>query len=231
MHRPQLAVHPLMDISVVIPAHNEEKALPYTLQALTTQSSLPTEIIVVANACADRTAEIAERHGALTVVTERRGVANARNLGAKRAKGDVLLFLDADAIPAPDFIEALRRATEGRERFIASAPSRADHWRFLWTAALINLVMRVCRLSNSGVIACPASLFREIGGFPSVEMAEDYAFMRRAQLAGAKYLLLRSHFLWNTRRMRRFGAVRTLAKWLEVWLIPSRRALRYPPVR
>src|SRR5438270_4228524 len=78
-------------ISVIVPAHNEENYLGLTLDAVERQNYPHFEIIVVANGCSDKTAEIAENHCHRLVVLSNKGLGVARNLGAKMARGDLLM--------------------------------------------------------------------------------------------------------------------------------------------
>src|SRR5206468_3248861 len=78
-------------ISVIIPAHDEERYVGPTIAALC--AATPFEVLVVANACRDRTAEVACAHGARVLSTPVRGVSHARNLGARASGGEVLVFL------------------------------------------------------------------------------------------------------------------------------------------
>jgi glycosyltransferase involved in cell wall biosynthesis len=99
-------------ISVIIPAHDEERYVGPIIAGL--RAATPFEVLVVANACSDRTAEIARAHGARVLSTPVRGVSHARNLGARASGGEVLVFLDADTALALDAIAA-------------AVPARADY--------------------------------------------------------------------------------------------------------
>src|SRR5688572_13284677 len=85
-------------ISVVIPARNEEEFLPATVEALKAQSYRNFEIIVVANGCQDRTADVARELGCRVFELGDRGLGAARNLGGREACGEILMFLDADTL-------------------------------------------------------------------------------------------------------------------------------------
>ncbi|HEY77303.1 MAG TPA: glycosyltransferase [Thermoflexia bacterium] len=93
-------------ISVVIPVHNGEETLEACLAALERQTVDRSryEVIVVDDGSTDRTPEIARRHSVHLIRQEQAGPAVARNRGAEAARGQILLFTDADCIPAPDWI-------------------------------------------------------------------------------------------------------------------------------
>ena len=84
-------------ISAVIAAHNEARMLQPCLEALSKSAVTPWECLVVDDGSDDDTAAVAERHGARVIsLHKRRGPAHARNVGVRQAKGEVILFLDAD---------------------------------------------------------------------------------------------------------------------------------------
>src|SRR5687767_1303804 len=99
-----------MDLSIVIPAYNEEKYLPQTLEALQTalRSIVDQEIIVVDNASTDATREIAAGFAGVKVVDEpERNIGAARNAGARASTGEAIVFLDADTLVRPGVFEKI----------------------------------------------------------------------------------------------------------------------------
>jgi glycosyltransferase involved in cell wall biosynthesis len=97
--------------TVVIPAYNAERTIGRVLEALADQDPAPDEVIVVDDGSTDRTAELASARGARVVRTERHGYAGgARNHGWDQARGDVVVFLDSDAVPQPGWGSGLARA-------------------------------------------------------------------------------------------------------------------------
>jgi len=94
-----------MKLSVIIPAFNEELRLPEALRALKEQDYPDFEIIVVDNASADRTAEIARSFPDVTVVSEaRKGTMWACECGRKEAVGEIIVRMDADCLPDTDWL-------------------------------------------------------------------------------------------------------------------------------
>ena len=94
------------EISVIIPALNEEKYIPHSLYGLAKQSFRDFETIVVDGGSRDRTRSIVKKSGAKLIVSGRRGASGARNAGAAAAKGRILLFLDADTKPSYGLLKA-----------------------------------------------------------------------------------------------------------------------------
>src|SRR3569832_2208237 len=101
------AAVPARMISIIIPAHNEERYLEQTLNALRRQTYGWFEVIVVANGCTDRTKEVARGKCNRLIVLSEKGLGVARNLGARMARGELLLFLDADTILDPNALRVI----------------------------------------------------------------------------------------------------------------------------
>lgn len=89
------------DISVIIPTYNEQRDLPNCLNSLLKQSYKKFRITIVDDGSTDNTREIIKRLGAKDkrinlIEGEHKGPGFSRNLGAKQAKGEILVFVDAD---------------------------------------------------------------------------------------------------------------------------------------
>lgn len=83
-------------ISVIVPAHNEEKNIQKCLDSIINQSFKDFECVVIADACTDRTAEIAESYGVKVIKAEVHNECMGRNLGIENTTGEWILFIDAD---------------------------------------------------------------------------------------------------------------------------------------
>src|SRR5215472_14471198 len=82
---------PTQMISIIIPAHNEERYLGKTLDALSWQEYGWYEVIVVANGCTDQTVNVARGRCHRLIVLSQKNLGMARNLGAKMARSELLL--------------------------------------------------------------------------------------------------------------------------------------------
>lgn len=95
-----------MFCSVVIPARNASRTIGESVLSVLSQS-VPRElyeVIVVDDGSTDATGAIARSHGVRVIPQPPLGAAAARNTGARAARGEILLFLDADCVPALDWI-------------------------------------------------------------------------------------------------------------------------------
>ncbi len=103
--------------SVIIPAYNSASTIGECVDALKAQdfSKKEFEIIVVDDGSTDGTAGVAEKAGAKVFAQQNAGPARARNLGAKNAKGRILLFTDADCIARKNWLSQMLRPFEDRE--------------------------------------------------------------------------------------------------------------------
>lgn len=94
------------DISIVIPAYNEEEFIADCLDAIASQTVTPKEVILVDNNSSDKTAEIASNYPFVKVIREKRqGVVYARDTGFDTAKGEIIGRIDADTIIPSNWVE------------------------------------------------------------------------------------------------------------------------------
>lgn len=108
-------------VSIIIPTYNYSKYIPRTIESITNQSYDNIDIIVVDDGSTDNTRQVVLNITDLRLryfYQENQGANAARNRGIREAKGDYLLFLDADDVLEPDHISAY--LTVARENFGAN---------------------------------------------------------------------------------------------------------------
>lgn len=108
--------------SVIVPAYNASQTIESCLQALLDQS-IPRdsyEVIVVDDGSNDNTVELASRYPVRVLRQTHAGPATARNLGAKLAAGQYLLFTDSDCIPTREWIAEISRPLEDNGEVVAA---------------------------------------------------------------------------------------------------------------
>jgi len=162
-----------MQLSIVIPAYNEEEVLPRTLeriQAAVGAQRLPQsewEIIVCDNNSDDRTAELASGLGARVVTEPHNQIARARNTGAAAASGKWLLFIDADTWPDEALMQDVL-AIIGEDRLIGCGSTIKIEGGTLFNRLRmerINPVFRILNMSGGAFLLCRKDAFDAIGGF------------------------------------------------------------------
>ena len=117
-----------MKVSVVIPAHNEEKHIGKCLESIVNQKVQPDEIIVVDNNCTDKTPETAQKFGARIVKEEKQGMIWARNTGFNAAKYEIIARTDADSILPPDWITKIKEQFKDPNLGALSGPASYFSW-------------------------------------------------------------------------------------------------------
>lgn len=171
-------------VSVIVPAYNEERWLGAALAALVRQTHRDYEVIVVDDGSTDATAEIAERFEVTLLRTGHRGDCLARNVGAGVATGEILMFVDADEIVAPDFVERL--AAPLADPAVQATFPGGIRWHNLddpWARGWLHIrrggprfTDPMVRDTNRIVRALRRSRFEEVGGYPPAGYGGDELF-------------------------------------------------------
>jgi len=173
-----------MNLSVVIPAYNEEKYLTGTLETVKLAlGSIPeAEIIVVDNESTDAMREIASALGARIVDEDEHNIAKVRNTGALAAAGEVLVFLDADTLVVSGVFEKIiaamsdPRCVGGSVAVEYEAPRRRQLF-MRWFMRLWTFLGRLTKMRQGALQFCRFEVFRELGGYDTtIYVGEDIEF-------------------------------------------------------
>lgn len=175
-------------MSVVVPLHRDGEDVRRCLRALAALDPAPVEVVAVVDGAAPEVVELVASTGAWVVPLPRQGgPARARNVGAARAVGDVLLFVDADVEVSPDLVgraAAYLAAHPHVDAVIGSYDDTPSAPNFLSQYKnLLNHYVHQCARTEGYTFwgACGAvrrRVFDDLGGFdesyrePSVEDIE-----------------------------------------------------------
>lgn len=225
--------------SIIIPAHNEEQFLIPLLHSLYWQrfDKQLFEVIIVDNNSTDITRVLAKRSKRLfselsiRVFTERKvGVSYARNTGGVKAKGSILIFLDADIITSPSLLSSIYQKTKkehsqaGTIRTLALENSIVGLFIY-WTMELIKKYIK----RPFGKNFCSKEIFLAVGGYDTNHDRElwhlgtNLDFLIRVK----KYLLqkkkkslahIKSPIYTSLRRFETKGYFSVLTRWGMVYL-------------
>jgi len=205
-------------LSIIIPTLNEEKYLPILLSEIRKQNFNDLEIIVADAGSEDKTVEIAKSFGCKVV---QGGLpAKGRNEGAKIAKGDTFLFMDADNIYLPEnFLKNLLEEFEKRNLDIASFPiypkgngiDKLFYGLYNWWA---ESAQKFSVWATNSILV-RKEIFEKVNGFDEeIKIAEDHDFAKRAARIGRFGFIKTAPVLTSTRRFERDGRLKTYLKYL-----------------
>ena len=230
-----------MKISFSIPAHNEEEHIWRCLDAIFRElkkKEYQAEVIVVDNASTDRTAEIANSYGGVTVVQEpRKGLLFARDRGHLSSTGDLLANIDADTMLTPGWIEKVMEEFEKDERLVAlSGPYiyydtpwyvrqfTKVHYRIGFLLHILSLLLTGRgTLLQGGNFVLRRSALDQIGGF-NTEISfygEDTDIARRMSVVGKVKFSFRLTMLTSGRRLMKEGVFTTGFRYAinHIWIL------------
>ena len=143
--------HNSPDVSVIIPAWNEENNIYRTISSLASSvTSYNIEIVVVNNNSSDGTQQVLDNLGILNYFQPVQGTPFARQMGLEKARGKFHLCADADTFYPPDWIELMVKpmikdagvtGVYGRYSFLP--PKGGDRFGLLFYELLTGIVVRV----------------------------------------------------------------------------------------
>jgi glycosyltransferase involved in cell wall biosynthesis len=199
-------------ISLVIPAHNEERYLPRLLDSLDTarerwrRGADAMEVIVADNVSTDETANIARERSCRVVLVEERRIATVRNGGASIADGEILCFVDADSEVHPDTFNAIEDSLATGKIVAGATGVRMERWS-LGIAVTYAIFMPMVWLTrmDTGVVFCRREDFETIGGYDERRFfAEDVQLLWDLRQIGRK----RRQRLTRLRTVKALGSTR-----------------------
>jgi GT2 family glycosyltransferase len=232
------------DISVIIPALNEEKHLSKCLKSLVGQSSEEMfEVIVVDGGSKDGTVEVARQYADKVVAQAVRPVGAARNVGVKHARGDIVAFVDADTIVCDGWLEQLSRAFVSNSRIIGVTGPTLPYEGTELDRLVYQIATGYCqRLSFKLGIPHVAGFncayrrepFLNVGGFDqNRQLSEDVMLSLRIRREGRILFDPRMIAYTSLRRIKKCGYPYLTTYYVIniAMMLLFDRTLRYPEVR
>lgn len=215
-------------ISVIVPAFNEEKALPGTLNALFRQPG-EYEVIVVDGGSSDRTRAIvtefahsvqSSAHHTVQLLSSPKGRAAQMNVGARQAHGEWLLFLHADTMLPDGAIQRLNDMEDDQDIQAGGFMHRfsGDDWRLKLISFLDNFRCTRSRIIyGDQALFVRRTLFERLGGFPEQPILEDVAFCEKL-LTVTYPLLLSPPAVTDARKFLKMGVWKSFVRVLLIIL-------------
>jgi len=213
-------------LSIIIPTLNEEKFLPFLLKSIKGQDFKDYEIVVADAGSKDGTIEIAKNYRVSVVPG---GLpAKGRNEGAKIAKGNLFLFLDADVILPDGFLTRVLKEFGERKLDVASfgldPQSKKTSEKFLfnffynWPIVILERIIS----HGSQAILVKREFFEKVKGFDErIKFAEDHNFVRRVRKIGKFGIIKSTKILSSLRRFEKDGWLLTYFRYIiaEIYMV------------
>lgn len=198
-------------ISFIVPAYNEERVLGATLAAVRVAAQAvgePYELVVVDDASTDGTAQIAVCGGALVVRVAHRQIAATRNAGARAARGDLFIFVDADTIVneavVRSAVDAMRDGAVGGGAAVEFDGSVPTYAKLL--LPILVWCFRVARLAAGCYLFCTRTAFVAVGGFDESFYGAEELVISQALKRHGKFVVLRRAVKTSGRKLRTHSA-------------------------
>jgi glycosyltransferase involved in cell wall biosynthesis len=218
-------------VSVIVPARNEEASLADCLRSLEAQTNVNFELIVIDDHSTDRTREIAASFPGVQVIEAVplpagwTGKNNAVSTGARQARGEWLLFTDADTIHLPGSLAAaLKEAQENGAELLSYSPEQIAVT--FWEMATLPVVFaELARQYSPSKVSDPASpiaaangqyilirreTYEAVGGHAAVasDILEDVALARAVKSSGRRIRFRYAADKVRTRMYRNYAQLR-----------------------
>lgn len=219
------------EVSVIVPARNEELSLGVCLDSLVNQLGIAFEVIVVDDGSTDRTREIALSFPGVHVMDSGplpaawTGKNNALVVGARKAQGEWLLFTDADTLHMPGSLaQSLEQAKQRSAALLSYSPEQEVHGlvqRAVMPVIFAELAVtyrprEVCNpaspvaAANGQYLLISREAYDAVGGHEAVaaNILEDVALARAVKDSGRRIVLLYGRAMVRTRMYRNFAQLR-----------------------
>jgi len=202
-------------LSVIVPTLNEERHIGSLLSDVAAQTRRPDEVLVVDAGSTDGTASVVRRFPFARLLEGEPPVACGRNLGGLSARGQTLIFLDADIRLPETFFEGFLGQFEGRGLEVAcplyvpyrSTPTVEGFHKLL--NALFKVSQGVLPSGAGHCIAVRGEVFRGSRGFDPSLKFDDIELIRRLS-RGRRFGIVEERVFVSDRRYREKGTLRMM---------------------
>ncbi len=220
-----------MKLSFVIPAWNEEELIGNTIESIHgAAKGLEYEIIVANDASDDRTAEIAETMDAIVAHCNNRQIGLTRNDGAAAAKGEWLVFVDADTLVTSAIVRETIEAFKNGAVSGTSFPTFEEDIPLLAriVTQVLRISFRVLRLAAGAYMFCTKEAFDAVGGFDKKFFAGEEVHLSASLHKHGPFKTINSQVVTSGRKFDTFSSFEMLITLIMV-TIPGVRRIRKRP--
>lgn len=207
-------------ISIIIPTLDEERSLPALLDAIRQQGA-GHEVIVVDGGSQDRTLEVARDHKVRTLVSPP-GRGAAVCIGAREARGEVLLFLHADSTLLPGALDQISKMLSSKSKIIGGNFRLVFDGDTSFSRCLTRLYAWIRFIGlyygDSGIFVRRRA-YEALGGFRPIPLMEDLEFVRRLERFGNTCCIKDPPLITSSRRFEGRGPREIFFDWARLHLL------------
>ncbi len=211
--------------SIIIPSLNEEINLPILLTSIKNQTEKDFEVLVIDSHSTDKTPEKAIKFEKLIprfkfISHKAKNVSAARNHGASFARGEFLVFFDADVEPEKDFFQQIKKKIIDYKLDVTTVWNRPKNSGLSGKIALtlanigMSIFQKIKPGANGPCIIITKKLFKRINGFDEqIVFGEDFDLIQKAHQLKANFRVFKKPILYvSTRRFDQEGILMTIYK-------------------
>lgn len=225
------SINKLIQFSIVIPAHNEEKYIEETLRHLS-EIGYPAdcyEVIVVENGSTDKTLERAKKFESSNFKIysiKEKGVSIARNFGAKKIKDgcDWIIFLDADTLLKNGFLNDLNVFLNKAQNVVVGTttllPTNNSLYAKLWFK--FYDLMHIILHASLSIQIVKKEVFYKVWYDETLQYTEDWKMIKMAEKYGRFFLFKTKKVYASTRRFEAVGWFRQLFLFAFWGILPEK---------
>lgn len=221
-----------LELSFIAPCFNEEDWIPRLLSSLNRCDIdfTKVEFIVVDNCSTDLTVDTvwniapSLKYPVRIIHEFRPGVSFARNSGAKAAKGETLIFIDADNRLTPEFVDQVCKLHANPDFCGGTIRTLAEPGNLIGSLVFYCLeAIKMISPKPFGKSVARREAFFQVGGFdPKIKLGENVVFTsklkRLAKFGSKQFSHIRAPIFCSLRRFDKVGYLRILIPWLIAYL-------------
>jgi len=223
-------------LSVIVPTLNEEKYIERCLKAIRNQRYENYELIISDGNSLDRTVEISKKYTEKIIISPKRGIGIQQNIGAKNAKGNILIFVHADVVIKNALFEKIVKAvSEGYIGGGAEVEIEGTDFKYrlfnVFFRKLNNVLNRINIIASGDVLFFKKDAFIKNEGFRDVFFEDGDLFFRVRK--NGRIIQLDEKISVSNRRFKK-DFWKTMLEWIPLGfliLLGRPRMLRYNAVR
>ncbi len=206
--------------SVIIPVYNEENYIEKCLSSIISQNFRDYKIIIVDCGSTDQTITLCRKYTSKIIVSETKSVAIQRNIGADEARGDYIVFLDADTLMFDNYFNITSFYLRKYKAFTYSVKFYPYSTKYLLLGVCMNFNFKVNNLLNKGClvghnIIIEKNLFFENEKFHNV-LLEDVDLSDRIKNKKIQRYITSHSVDTSARKYQSIGILNMVKYWTEL---------------